>query len=64
MENVSVINECEFPQLVDCHPSAECIDQLVGYTCRCRPGFKDMGDKPGRMCKPREWAFMKVIVKP
>ncbi|KAK6743395.1 hypothetical protein RB195_010571 [Necator americanus] len=48
----SVINECDFPQLVDCHPSAECIDQLVGYTCRCRSGFKDIGDKPGRMCKP------------
>ncbi|KIH57316.1 calcium binding EGF domain protein [Ancylostoma duodenale] len=48
----SVVNECEFPHLVDCHPSAECVDQLVGYTCRCRPGFKDIGDKPGRMCKP------------
>lgn len=52
MKSCSVINECDFPQLIDCHPSAECIDELVGYTCKCRQGFKDIGDKPGRMCKP------------
>uniref|UniRef100_A0A8R1EW22 EGF-like domain-containing protein n=1 Tax=Caenorhabditis japonica TaxID=281687 RepID=A0A8R1EW22_CAEJA len=50
----SVINECQFPQLNDCHPAAECIDQVQGYTCQCRQGFRDMGDQkhPGRMCKP------------
>ncbi|KHN76197.1 Transmembrane cell adhesion receptor mua-3 [Toxocara canis] len=50
----TVINECEFPQLNDCHPSAECIDKPVSYTCRCRDGFKDLSlsDKPGRNCQP------------
>ncbi|GMS89863.1 hypothetical protein PENTCL1PPCAC_12038, partial [Pristionchus entomophagus] len=50
----TITNECANPSLNDCHVSAECVDQMVGYTCRCRQGFKDMGDrrKPGRMCKP------------
>ncbi|CAB3403060.1 unnamed protein product [Caenorhabditis bovis] len=50
----TVINECLFAQLNDCHTAAECIDQVQGYTCRCRDGFKDVGDRsrPGRMCKP------------
>ncbi|CAJ0578738.1 unnamed protein product, partial [Mesorhabditis spiculigera] len=50
----TVVNECLVPQLNDCHTSAECIDQLVGYTCRCKAGFKDISsrDKPGRICAP------------
>uniref|UniRef100_A0AC34QH72 Uncharacterized protein n=1 Tax=Panagrolaimus sp. JU765 TaxID=591449 RepID=A0AC34QH72_9BILA len=49
----TVINECLFPQFNDCHPSAECIDQQNGYTCRCRQGFKDvLPSKPGRQCQP------------
>ncbi|PAV59374.1 hypothetical protein WR25_03507 [Diploscapter pachys] len=49
----SVVNECLTGEN-DCHPSADCIDQMVGYTCRCRDGFKDIGsrNKPGRLCKP------------
>uniref|UniRef100_A0A1I7XAE8 EGF-like domain-containing protein n=1 Tax=Heterorhabditis bacteriophora TaxID=37862 RepID=A0A1I7XAE8_HETBA len=38
--------------LTDCHPAAECVDQPIGYTCRCREGYKDIGRKAGRMCKP------------
>lgn len=50
----SIINECLFTQLNDCHTAADCIDQVQGYTCQCRDGFKDIGDRrrPGRMCKP------------
>ncbi|KAK0416184.1 hypothetical protein QR680_012332 [Steinernema hermaphroditum] len=50
----TVINECQFPQLNDCHPSAECLDQPVAYTCRCRQGFKDLSpaNRPGRNCQP------------
>lgn len=50
----TVINECQFPQLNDCHPNAECIDQPNSYTCRCRQGFMDISpkDKPGRSCQP------------
>ncbi|CAJ0943046.1 unnamed protein product, partial [Mesorhabditis belari] len=50
----TVIDECAFPQLNDCHPSAQCIDQPIGYTCHCKTNFKDIGprEKPGRLCKP------------
>uniref|UniRef100_F1KPJ6 Transmembrane cell adhesion receptor mua-3 n=1 Tax=Ascaris suum TaxID=6253 RepID=F1KPJ6_ASCSU len=50
----TVINECEFPQLNDCHPSAECIDKPVSYSCKCREGFKDISpsSRPGRNCQP------------
>lgn len=50
----TVINECHLAHLNDCHPAADCIDQEHGFTCSCRAGFKDIGDKrkPGRMCKP------------
>lgn len=50
----NVINECEFPQLNDCHTGAECIDQASSYTCKCRQGFRDLNpQKPGRDCRPR-----------
>uniref|UniRef100_A0A7E4VNX4 Transmembrane cell adhesion receptor mua-3 n=1 Tax=Panagrellus redivivus TaxID=6233 RepID=A0A7E4VNX4_PANRE len=49
----TVINECLFPQFNDCHPSAECIDEQKGYSCKCRQGFKDiLPSKPGRQCQP------------
>ncbi|VDN40780.1 unnamed protein product [Gongylonema pulchrum] len=53
-KSCTTIDECQFPQLNDCHPSAECIDKPVSYTCRCKQGFKDIspGDKPGRVCQP------------
>uniref|UniRef100_A0A915D433 Transmembrane cell adhesion receptor mua-3 n=1 Tax=Ditylenchus dipsaci TaxID=166011 RepID=A0A915D433_9BILA len=41
----TIINECQFPQLNDCHPSAECIDQPISYTCKCRQGFRDLSSK-------------------
>jgi len=54
----TVINECQFPQLNDCHPrlgrfflfyfryySAECQDLIDGFTCKCRSGFKDISPK-------------------
>ncbi|OZC08479.1 hypothetical protein X798_04540 [Onchocerca flexuosa] len=49
-----VINECEFPQLNDCHPNADCIDEPTSYTCRCKQGFMDISPnkKPGRVCQP------------
>ncbi|VDN55231.1 unnamed protein product [Dracunculus medinensis] len=52
-KSCTVINECNFPQLIDCHPSAECIDQPNSYTCRCLKGFKDVSppNKPGRICQ-------------
>uniref|UniRef100_A0A158RCP8 VWFA domain-containing protein n=1 Tax=Thelazia callipaeda TaxID=103827 RepID=A0A158RCP8_THECL len=53
-KSCTVINECDFVQMNDCHPSAECIDEPHSYTCRCKPGFKDISpsDKPGRVCQP------------
>ncbi|KAI1731796.1 calcium-binding EGF domain-containing protein [Ditylenchus destructor] len=51
----TVINECQFPQLNDCHPSAECIDQPTSFTCKCREGMRDLSQnraKPGRICQP------------
>lgn len=49
----TVINECQFPQLNDCHPSAECLDTTNSYQCKCRVGFKDLNpSKPGRQCRP------------
>ena len=49
----TVIDECQFLQLNDCHPSAECVDQPSGYTCRCRQGFRDTSPqgRPGRTCQ-------------
>ncbi|KAF7632829.1 hypothetical protein Mgra_00007760 [Meloidogyne graminicola] len=51
----TLINECQFPQLNDCHPSAECQDLTDGFTCKCRAGFKDISPKanerPGRLCQ-------------
>uniref|UniRef100_A0A183C216 EGF-like domain-containing protein n=1 Tax=Globodera pallida TaxID=36090 RepID=A0A183C216_GLOPA len=50
----TVIDECQFPQLNDCHPSAECTDAPQGYSCKCRSGFRDVSaskDKPGRVCR-------------
>ncbi len=49
-----MINECLFPQMNDCHPSAECIDKPDGFTCKCRPGFKEVSQQPGRDCKQRK----------
>uniref|UniRef100_A0A914WTS8 EGF-like domain-containing protein n=1 Tax=Plectus sambesii TaxID=2011161 RepID=A0A914WTS8_9BILA len=52
----TVVNECQFPQLNDCDPNAECIDQPIGYNCRCKAGFKDRSAdqlaRPGRNCQP------------
>ena len=36
----------------DCSPNAECIDQQVGFTCRCKGGFRDtVPTRPGRVCE-------------
>lgn len=58
-KSCTVINECNFPQLIDCHPSAECIDQPNSYTCRCLKGFKDVSppNKPGRICQACKCIF-------
>ncbi|KAL3070193.1 hypothetical protein niasHT_039386 [Heterodera trifolii] len=50
----TVIDECQFPQLNDCHPSSECLDLAQGFTCKCRSGFRDVSptkEKPGRVCR-------------
>ncbi|KAK5984032.1 hypothetical protein GCK32_012564, partial [Trichostrongylus colubriformis] len=48
----SVVNECQFPHLNDCHQHAQCIDQEEGYECRCNHGFMDRSHgRPGRICK-------------
>jgi hypothetical protein len=59
----TVIDECQFPQLNDCHPrlalalieyflclfhSAECRDLPNGFTCQCRAGFKDISPSKQR----------------
>ncbi|CAD5215432.1 unnamed protein product [Bursaphelenchus okinawaensis] len=52
-KSCTVIDECLYPQLNDCHPSAECVDRMNGYDCKCRVGFKDLNpSKPGRSCRP------------
>lgn len=50
----TLINECQFPQLNDCHPNAECQDTQELYTCKCLPNFKDVSsdERPGRNCQP------------
>lgn len=50
----TLINECQFPQLNDCHPNAECHDTQDSYACKCLAGFKDLSAKeqPGRNCQP------------
>lgn len=61
-KSCTVINECDYPQLNDCHPSAECIDQPSSYICKCRPGFKDVSpDKPGRVCQPCEFKYYSAL---
>lgn len=55
----TVVNECQFPQLNDCDPNADCIDQPNGYNCRCKAGFKDRSadqrTRPGRNCQSCEF---------
>jgi len=50
----TVINECDFPNLNDCHQHATCTDLPGGYTCQCPPPFTDQSPDParapGRLC--------------
>ncbi len=47
-------NECTNGK-ADCSPNAACIDQEVGYTCKCNDGYKDTNpSRPGRFCDLRE----------
>lgn len=49
----TLVNECTSSSLNDCHKDANCRDRVDGYTCVCKPGFKDTdatGQNPGRNC--------------
>jgi len=50
-----VVNECLNPLQNDCNPNADCLDELVGFSCHCRPGYVDIGDgkRKGRKCVKR-----------
>uniref|UniRef100_A0A915K0L1 Uncharacterized protein n=1 Tax=Romanomermis culicivorax TaxID=13658 RepID=A0A915K0L1_ROMCU len=51
----SVVDECKFFELNDCAQNAVCVDELDGYTCKCKPNFKDKSpspSRPGRVCQP------------
>lgn len=47
------IDECQNPQLNDCHPNAICIDTAESYKCICKHGFQDLDElrNPGRHCE-------------
>ncbi|KAL3076649.1 hypothetical protein niasHT_039103 [Heterodera trifolii] len=49
-----LINECLNPLMNDCSAEAECVDELIGFSCHCKPGRSDIspqGEKrPGRKC--------------
>ncbi|KAI1731798.1 calcium-binding EGF domain-containing protein [Ditylenchus destructor] len=49
-----LVNECRSPLQNDCDRNSDCIDEPLGFTCRCREGFFDNSDqgakRPGRKC--------------
>uniref|UniRef100_A0A0K0DXB5 Phosphoglycerate mutase (2,3-diphosphoglycerate-independent) n=1 Tax=Strongyloides stercoralis TaxID=6248 RepID=A0A0K0DXB5_STRER len=48
-----IFNHCDRGN--DCDPMAICSNEIDGYRCQCKPGFKDESvdplSKPGRVCK-------------
>ena len=50
---LAVTNECT-SNAHDCSANAQCIDQISGFTCRCRDGHRDdspdVFKRPGRVC--------------
>ncbi|XP_023932197.1 mucin-5AC [Lingula anatina] len=52
--SVTDADECANPDTNDCSPSAICVNQEGGYTCRCRGNYRDNSAlptiKPGRSC--------------
>uniref|UniRef100_A0A914C217 Uncharacterized protein n=1 Tax=Acrobeloides nanus TaxID=290746 RepID=A0A914C217_9BILA len=57
-----ITNECESPNLNDCHRNAKCINTPGGYECRCKNPYHDEGpkDRPGRICRYNECADPKA----
>lgn len=47
------INECADERLHSCSRFADCVDEVSGYTCRCKKGYYDDSPnplEPGRVC--------------
>lgn len=53
---LTVINECDSPNLNDCDRNANCVDTPGGYECKCKSPFLDEGppQHPGRICRLNE----------
>ncbi|CAG9540270.1 unnamed protein product [Cercopithifilaria johnstoni] len=51
---VKDVDECSSGGINDCATNAECIDQPIGYICKCKEGFVDASPNithyPGRQC--------------
>ena len=59
----TVINECLFPELVDCSVNAICTDLVDGFKCDCKQGFRDAdASRPGRLCQPSECYHRQIAV--
>ena len=37
------VNECDFPELNDCHVNATCVDTFGSFSCTCNPGYAGNG---------------------
>ena len=44
-------NECADSTQNYCHQHASCNDLPEGYSCKCKAGFKDIGNTPGVKCE-------------
>ena len=56
------VDECSSVGLNQC--AHQCVDRLSGYECRCRPGYKLMGDKKscrGKICCSFEYLVQGYI---
>ncbi|KAL3068747.1 hypothetical protein niasHT_038941 [Heterodera trifolii] len=40
-----MINECLNPLMNDCSPEAECVDELIGFSCHCKQGRSDISPR-------------------
>ena len=45
------VDECSSVGLNQC--AHQCVDRLSGFECRCRPGYKLMGDK--KSCRGKDF---------
>jgi len=51
------INECNYPELNDCHLNATCVNTFASFFCVCDSGFSGNGT----LCESMSMAFLLMV---